>query len=310
MPATPSPRRSRRHRFDDVDEPLHLTLPTSTPGVQSLRALTPTAPESDDPTEDDTGWRWSSYADADARGPSPVPAWVVTDGDAIDYDRGVLKTGKEADVHLVERVGPDGRTCLLAEKRYRDAAHRLFHRDAGYLEGRRVRRSREMRAIATRTEFGKELIAGQWAIAEFRMLSRLWSAGAAVPYPVQLTGGELLIEFIGDADGTAAPRLAQCRPDRRELLSLWDQCRTALHALALAGYAQGDLSPYNLLVHDGRLVMIDLPQAVDLVANPQAASFLRRDCENITTWFRARGIGDADPTVLERDLRAVLPGPT
>ena len=308
MPATPSPRPARRHRFDDADEPVHLTMPTHLVPTHLVPAeLAPAAP--DDDAEDDPAWTWSSYADADGRGPTPVPDWVITDGHAVDHDRGVLKTGKEADVHLVEREAPDGRTCLLAAKRYRDAAHRLFHRDAGYLEGRRVRRSREMRAMNTRTAFGKELIAGQWAVAEFRMLSRLWSAGVAVPYPVQISGGELLLEFIGDEDGTAAPRLAPHRPERPELLELWDQCRAALHALATLGYAHGDLSPYNLLVHRGRLVMIDLPQAVDLVANPQASDFLRRDCENITSWFRARGLGDADPVELERALRHDLPGP-
>ena len=310
MSARPPPRDVRRHRFDDVDEPFDLTLSTSALAGFRHDALVPNGPEPDGDTDHDPGSTWSSHADADARGPEPHPGWLITDGEAVDHDRGVLKTGKEADVHLIERVDPDGRACLLAAKRYRDGAHRLFHRDAGYLEGRRVRRSREMRAMTTRTTFGKQLIAGQWAIAEFAMLTRLWSADVAVPYPVQMSGGELLLEFVGDEDGTAAPRLAQCRPERRELLSLWDQCRTALRSLAIEGYAHGDLSPYNLLVHHGRLVMIDLPQAVDLVANPQAAHFLRRDCDNITAWFRARGIGDADPAVLERDLRRVLPGPS
>ena len=108
-----------------------------------------------------------------------------------------------------ERAVPEtGRSSLLAAKRYRAPEHRLFHRDAGYLEGRRVRRSRETRAMANRTSFGREAIAGQWASAEFAALSRLWEEGAAVPYPVQLLGTELMLEFIGDPDGTAAPRLA------------------------------------------------------------------------------------------------------
>ena len=68
---------------------------------------------------------------------------------------------------------------MLAAKRYRDGEHRLFHRDAGYLEGRRVRRSREMRAMTNRTAFGKELIAGQWAAAEFGALAQLWQVGRA-----------------------------------------------------------------------------------------------------------------------------------
>ena len=116
---------------------------------------------------------------------------------------------------------------MLAAKRYRDGDHRLFHRDAGYLEGRRVRRSREMRAMTNRTAFGKELIAGQWAAAEFGALSRLWQVGQeggtiSVPYPVQLIGTELMLEFIGNWEtGEAAPRLAQVRPDRDGLEDLW-----------------------------------------------------------------------------------------
>jgi RIO kinase 1 len=239
------------------------------------------------------GDRWSTWdgIQAGLRGPHPVPAWLVTAAAAVDTERGVLKTGKEADVFLVERgIRGTDTACLLAAKRYRDARHRAFHRDAGYLEGRRVRRSRETRAMATRTSFGRDLISQQWAAAEFAILGRLWEAGAAVPYPVSLAGTELLLEFVGDPDGTAAPRLAQVRPDRDLLASLWDQCVAAMVTLARLGYAHGDLSPYNLLVHRGRLVVIDLPQVVDVVANPRGPEFLHRDAANVSGWFAARGL--------------------
>jgi RIO kinase 1 len=239
------------------------------------------------------GDRWSTWdgIQAGLRGPHPVPAWLVTAAAAVDTERGVLKTGKEADVFLVERgIRGTDTACLLAAKRYRDARHRAFHRDAGYLEGRRVRRSRETRAMATRTSFGRDLISQQWAAAEFAILGRLWEAGAAVPYPVSLAGTELLLEFVGDPDGTAAPRLAQVRPDRDLLASLWDQCVAAMVTLARLGYAHGDLSPYNLLVHRGRLVVIDLPQVVDVVANPRGPEFLHRDAQNVSAWFAARGV--------------------
>src|ERR1700746_843928 len=89
------------------------------------------------------------------RGPKPYPKWLVTDLAAVDYELGVLKTGKEADVFLVRRGVPGtARSCLLAANRYRDATHRQFHRDAGYLEGRRVRESRVNRAVAKRSDFG------------------------------------------------------------------------------------------------------------------------------------------------------------
>jgi RIO kinase 1 len=82
--------------------------------------------------------------------------------------------------------------------------------------------------------------------------------------------------------------------------------RDVLGLVADAGYAHGDLSPYNVLVHEGRLVLIDLPQAVDLVGNPQGFTFLRRDCDNICTWFAARGVR-ADATLLYDDLMLSVP---
>lgn len=250
---------------------------------------------------------YSSWATA-IHGPQPRPGWVVTELSAVDTELGILKTGKEADVHLVRRAVPGGRECLLAAKRYRGAEHRMFHRDAGYTEGRRVRRSRETRAMAHRTGFGRELLAGQWAAAEFRALETLWLAGAPVPYPVQLSGTELMLEFIGDDDGAAAPRLAQVRPPEDGLADLFAQCVEAMRLLARAGYAHGDLSAFNLLVHGSRLVLIDLPQVVDLVANPQGPDFLRRDCEHVATWFTRRGLRGVDVELLFGDLMAEAVG--
>jgi len=287
------PRQSRRPWDDDND---HHNLQLSLPSRPDIGVEVDDQPDRlDADNEIDTSATWAGYADAQARGPQPPPSWLVTDDGAIDRDRGILKTGKEADVHLVERTAPDGRSCLLAAKSYRSRQHRLFHRDAGYLEGRRVRRSRETRAMATRTAFGLDLIAGQWAAAEHAALSRLWSLGLPVPYPAQLDGTRLLLEFIGDDAGVAAPRLAQVRAGRDELAALWFDLHNALIRLAEAGYAHGDLSAYNLLVDDGHIVMIDLPQIVDIVGNPQGPDFLRRDVTNVCSWFSGHGIAlDAD----------------
>lgn len=296
---TPIRRQRAKRRFDD-DEP------------RFLKRRRTAAPATADPDLDlpEEGERWSSWDQA-VRGPEPYPDWLITELAATDTELGVLKTGKEADVHLVRRGVPGTeRSCLLAAKRYRDPQHRLFHRDAGYLEGRRVRRSRETRAMAGRTAFGRQLIAGQWAAAEFSALSRLWTVGAeqggiVVPYPVQLLGTELLLEFVGDAvEGRAAPRLAQLRPDRARLRQLWEQLVDALVVLARAGLAHGDLSPYNLLVHEDRLVLIDLPQVVDLVGNPNGPEFLARDVRVVMAWFAARGLPAelTDPVELTNDL--------
>jgi len=292
-----SSRKPRRRRFDD-EAPARSRRPA--PDLSALDERLGVDP--DGPPEGD---RWSTWDGAE-HGPRPRPAWVVTEHAAVDTELGVIKTGKEADVHLVERAVPGTeRRTLMAAKRYRTSEHRMFHRDAGYLEGRRVRRSRETRAMANRTAFGRDMLAGQWAIAEFGALSRLWAEGVAVPYPVQCSGTELLLEFLGSDDGTAAPRLAQLRPEADELCDLWHQLVGALLGLARHGLTHGDLSAYNLLVHDGRLVLIDLPQVVDVVGNPQGPEYLARDVRRIGEWFTARGLpGEVgSPDTLLDELR-------
>jgi RIO kinase 1 len=267
--------------------------------LAAVRETALTAPELPPGTD-----RWTTWGDGE-QGPRPWPGWVVTELAAADSELGVLKTGKEADVHLIRREVPEtGRGCLLAAKRYRSNEHRMFHRDAGYLEGRRMRRSREMRAMANRTAFGRNLIAERWAVAEFAALSRLWSVGVPVPYPVQRSGTELLMEFLGDEDGAAAPRLAELRPGDDELVELWRQLVATLDALAGLGMTHGDLSAYNVLVHEGQVVLIDLPQIVDVVANPRGPEFLARDVANVLGWFRARGLPEsvADATELTNEL--------
>jgi len=288
-------RMKRRRRFDDDDEPFSPRR-THASAVDTAEWDERGDTDIDGPPEGD---RWSTW-DGAAHGPDTRPHWVITDHAAVDTELGILKTGKEANVHLLERSVPGtDRRVLLAAKRYRTGEHRLFHRDAGYLEGRRVRRSREMRAMANRTAFGRDVLAGQWAGAEFAALAVLWSDGVPVPYPVSYDGTEVLIEFLGGTDTstgetTAAPRLAQLRPDPDALADLWHQLVDALHGMARRGWAHGDLSAYNVLVEPsagaGRLVLIDLPQVVDIVGNPNGPEFLARDVTRIGEWFVARGL--------------------
>jgi RIO kinase 1 len=299
-------RRTEDHEDHEGDSAFYSDEPTFAKRNRHRRSL-PSLDAFDTVDGLPEGDRWSTWdrSTAGEHGPEPWPDWLVTDLAAVDTELGILKTGKEADVFLVRRGIPGtDRSCLLAAKRYRSADHRMFHRDADYLEGRRTRASRENRAAANRSTFGRQLIAGQWASTEFAALVRLSAAGVPVPYPVQILGTELLLEFIGSPDGTAAPRLAETRPGTAELAGLWDQLVQALAALAQDGLAHGDLSAYNVLVHDGRLIMIDLPQVVDVIANPRGAFFLTRDAENIGRWFDRHGLTGVHPE--PEDLAALL----
>lgn len=250
--------------------------------------------------------RWSTWRSVDrsSRGPKPRPGWLVTSEAALDTELGLLKTGKEADVFLIERAVPGAESCLLAAKRYRAAEHRLFHRASSYTEGRRGRDSRENRAVRLKSGFGRQIEATRWSQAEFATLKQLWTAGVRVPYPVQVDGGEILMEFIGDGRA-AAPRLAQTDPDPDQLRWLWAQVVEAMITFGSLQLVHGDLSPFNVLVRgmDGlepELVIIDVPQVLDLVSNPNGVDFLHRDCRNLADWFVRRGLDvDGDALLVE-----------
>lgn len=250
------------------------------------------------------GQRWTTWPAVPAlsRGPKPYPDWLVTSSGAFDTELGIVKSGKEADLFLIERAVPEasGESCILAAKRYRGSDTSDFHRSAQYTEGRGMRRSRDARAVARGSNYGKAVAAGAWANAEFSALRTVFQLGVPVPYPVQVNETEILMEFIdagtaATSVGQAAPRLAQVRAGRDELQDYFDQVADILGILADAGYAHGDFSPYNLLVRDGRVIVIDLPQLVELASNPTAMDFLYRDCVNVCTWFTRQGVGaDAD----------------
>lgn len=256
------------------------------------------------------GQRYSRFTDIERlqRGPEPYPDWLITDG-AIETDCGVLKTGKEAEVSLLER-STGSRAHLMAAKRYRGLDNRDFRRDTVYTEGRTTRNTRDRRALAAKSDYGRSVAAGQWAVAEFDALSRLWRAGVPVPYPIQIDGTEILMEFIADpnrgAEIVAAPRLHTISRGDERLPNLWRQLTDAMGVIARLGYAHGDLSPYNILVSGQRLVLIDVPQLVDVTANPFGVEILQRDCRNVCSWFTGRGVGthgiDADPDVLLAEL--------
>jgi RIO kinase 1 len=252
-----------------------------------------------EPWDDDLGDPEASTYLAGEHGPEPVPAWVITSGHARQSDLGLLKTGKEADVHLVARtLGEE--VNVLAAKRYRKFEDRLFRNDARYRAARRTGESRLDKAMAQGNKAGMAFRARLWLTTEFEALGRLWSAGVPVPYPVQKLGNELMIELIGSVEA-AAPRLVHARLDRPALEEAWDQLVDAMHRMVRNGVVHGDLSPYNLLWDDGRLVVIDFPQSVDPIAHPEGIALLERDVANVADWFARRGVG-GDPSDLFTSL--------
>lgn len=250
--------------------------------------------------------RWSTWNEVipTQRGPHPHPEWLVTAHGAFDTELGAVKSGKEAEVLLVERAVPGITGCLLAAKRFLGSRQSNFHRSSAYTEGRNIKDSREARAVRRKSSFGRQVAAGQWASTEFSALVEAYKAGIPVPYPVQVDDTEILMEFIGE-DRVAAPRLVQSRRRGAELAEAYDQVVRILESFVHMGYVHGDLSPYNLLDDGERIVVIDLPQVIDLIANPMALDFLHRDVVNVTTWFTRRGL-DADPESLFADLIAQM----
>lgn len=229
-----------------------------------------------------------------ATGSRPVPPWLITHS-FTERDAGVLKSGKEAEVFLVERVSAEA-TCLLAHKRYRPRYPKIGElRELGFSKGTIYRadkvyragwnlKRRDRLAIDSGSRAGHQMAAAMWPANEMAMLERAWRAGASVPYPVDRTDDGLLMEFIGDRE-QAAPRLVNAQLSAADIESARDQMVGSLRAMSSAGVVHGDLSPYNVLWWHGRLVIIDFPQAVDATTNVFAPELLQRDVSNVAGWF-------------------------
>ena len=237
------------------------------------------------------------------RTPCHAPAWL-TAGDTVDEVLGPLKTGKEAEVLLVERRRLDGRErALLVHKRYRPwkvshkgeleaggfARARTFTTDQRYNDGRAIRNSRDARAVADKTSRGRQVAATLWADREVDALRRAGDAGVSVPYLVEPTGEGALMQLLGDETG-AALRLIDARLDAQQVACAHEQLRDDLVLLLRTGLVHADLSPYNVLWWDDRAWLIDLPQAVDVGVNEHALDLLHHDVTTMATWFRRKGL--------------------
>ena len=126
---------------------------------------------------------------------------LVEDG-LIDAVVRQLMSGKEAMVFVV-RCGTD----IRCAKVYKEADKRSFRQAVDYTENRKTRNSRDARAIAKGTRFGRDAQEKAWQSAEVDALFRLAAAGVRVPRPYSFHSGVLLMELVTDAQGHAAPRL-------------------------------------------------------------------------------------------------------
>jgi RIO kinase 1 len=191
-----------------------------------------------------------------------------------------LMSGKEAMVFVV-RCGDETRCAKV----YKEATHRSFRQAVDYTENRKVKNTRQARAMAKGTRFGREAQEAAWQSAEVDALYRLAAAGVRVPRPLNFHDGVLLMELVTDADGAAAPRL-------NDVAFTAEQAR-ALHATLLkevvrmlcAGVVHGDLSEFNILLAADGPVIIDLPQAIDAAGNNHAQRMLLRDVDNLRKFF-------------------------
>ena len=191
-----------------------------------------------------------------------------------------LMSGKEAMVFVV-RCGDETRCAKV----YKEATHRSFRQAVDYTENRKVKNTRQARAMAKGTRFGREAQEAAWQSAEVDARYRLAAAGVRVPKPLNFHEGVLLMELVTDADGAAAPRLndvaftaEQARAHHAALL------REVVRMLC-AGVVHGDLSEFNILLAADGPVIIDLPQAIDAAGNNHAQRMLLRDVENLRAFF-------------------------
>ncbi len=204
---------------------------------------------------------------------------LIEDG-VVDEVMRQLMSGKEATVYVV-RCGEETRCAKV----YKEANKRSFRQSVDYTEGRKVKSSRQARAMAKGSKYGKQAQEEAWQSAEVDALYRLAAAGVSVPTPYQFYEGVLIMDLVTDAEGNAAPRLndvvftaEQARQHHQSLLG-------EVVRMLCAGIVHGDLSEFNILLSAHGPIIIDLPQAVDAAGNNHAMSMLERDVGNLADFF-------------------------
>lgn len=216
---------------------------------------------------------------------------VLIEEGLIDTVVRQLMSGKEANVYVV-RSGDE----TLCAKVYKEATQRSFRQAVDYTENRKVKNTRQARAMAKGTRYGREAQETAWQSAEVDALRRLFAAGVRVPAPRNFCDGVLLMELVSDADGNAAPRLNDVVFTPEEATRHHASLLREVVRMLGAGVIHGDLSEFNILLTEQGPVIIDLPQAVDAAGNNHAKRLLLRDVVNLRDFF-----GRFAPALLHTD---------
>ncbi|HXE37291.1 MAG TPA: PA4780 family RIO1-like protein kinase [Azonexus sp.] len=213
---------------------------------------------------------------------TPKRLTTLVEEGLVDEVLGQLMSGKEATVYIV-RCGEH----IRCAKVYKDANQRSFRKAASYQEGRKVKNSRQARAMEKGSRYGRQMQEEVWQNAEVDALYRLAAAGVRVPQPHICFEGVLLMDLVTDADGNVAPRLNDVALSEDVALEYHALLVNQVVRMLCAGIIHGDLSEYNILVAADGPVIIDLPQAIDAAANSMSAAMLERDVINLRSYFSA-----------------------
>jgi RIO kinase 1 len=223
---------------------------------------------------------------------TPKRLQSLLDEGLIDAVVRQLMSGKEALVYVV-RCGEDTRCAKV----YKEATQRSFRQAVDYTENRKVKNTRQARAMAKGSRFGRQAQEDAWQNAEVDALYRLAAAGVRVPKPYNFFEGVLLMELVTDEAGDAAPRLNDVKFTPEQAHAHHASLIKEVVRMLCAGVVHGDLSEFNILLAEDGPVIIDLPQAVDAAGNNHAQRMLLRDVENLRNFF-----GQFAPDLLRSDF--------
>jgi RIO kinase 1 len=210
-----------------------------------------------------------------------------------------IKTGKEASVFLGKNS-----QGLVAVKIYTDLRVRSFKHDAAYRQGRFIGDARIQKAIEHGSQRGLDAHQALWVQEEFRQMQYLYEHGVRVPKAIAVNGTVLVMEFIGDENGTPAPRISDLKMGKDEAETAFRQSVQNLKRIVRSGRVHGDYSTFNILWHKEEAIVIDFPQVMEIDKNPNANAFLQRDVHSLCKSFMKQGV-HADEHKVLREVRSL-----